>query len=197
MALPYIRREDIHMRLNTTICMYEEEPYYVSTDDGRSDGNNITIYKLDGLFRPTKTIDHRDDKFSDRSVPLGYMQYEDKAHYLSRMPQRMQNQAVTRASIVGMPQGLGARWFTSKAMRSCILGEHKTFKQAWKMIENGEFSSVPIHRYVALKLGRRDMELHYKGRLVAQWNENLDYWEYLKSDDRSFIQRAIERLGVL
>ena len=198
MAEAYLSQEDLNMRLDGSICMYDGHPYYVRTI---SKYPNITLYALDGKvnrsIKGTHIIDHTGDRFSDRSPLLGYITYNNNAHYLSRIPFRHQNQGLTQNSIDADGLDRYESWFFGPEMEKCILGKHASVEEAWKLMDRG-YKGVSIHRQLAIKLiDHRNIGLYYKTRLVATWDQFGKQWEFMKATDGRFIEKIVRRLGVI
>ena len=196
MAEAYLNRNDLHLRLDRSICLYEGVPYFVVTEGVT--GNDIKLYKLEGqLSRKPITVDHTSNKFEDRSVPLGYYQSGETAHYLQRIASRTQNQGLRQNNITALPD-LPRReydWFTSKNMENCILGKYTTIVDALEKIANG-CTSVAIHRHVAIGLvDRKRIALYYKGKLCALLKGNG--WDWFEGDEMSVIKKVVTKLGIL
>lgn len=196
MAEAYLNRNDLHLRLDRSICLYDKVPYFVMTEGAT--GNDIKLYTLDGQLRgKPKVVDHTSDKFEDRSVPLGYYQSGETAHYLQRIPSRTQNQGLRQNNISALPD-LPRReydWFTSKNMENCILGKCTTIKDALEKIANGH-TSVAVHRHVAIGLvDRKRIALYYKGKLCALLKSAG--WEWFEGEEMSVIKKVVTKLGIL
>lgn len=198
MAEKYLNRNDLILRLDRTICLYDGVPYFVSA---RSDetGDKVALYRLTGELRnkATKIVDHTEDAFEDRSVPLGYFQSLDTAYYLQRIASRTQNQGLRQNVISGVPDTprRDYSWFTSTQMEACILGKHTTVADALEKIASG-YNSVVVHRHVAIGLvDRKRIALYYKGKLCALRKGNG--FEWLEGDEMSVIKKVVNKLGVL
>lgn len=198
MAQDRLTPEDLDLRLNNTICRYKGHPYYVQT--GRADGRNsypkISLYKLDGTMSRPINVDHTSDEFDDSSPPLGYMNYNNQAIYLKRVPHRLQNQGVRQESIMSIPSTRG-HWFTSVSMESCILGRYPSQDQAMSTLQDaGSPYGVAIHRHIALSwIDSRTLGLYYKARLIATKIYGSD-WSYLEASDSTLIRNIIGKTGV-
>ena len=196
MAEAYLNRNDLHLRLDRSICLYEGVPYFVVTEGVT--GNDIKLYKLEGqLSRKPIVVDHTSNKFEDRSVPLGYYQSGETAHYLQRIASRTQNQGLRQNNITALPD-LPRReydWFTSKNMENCILGKYTTIVDALEKIANGG-TSVAIHRHVAIGLvDRKRIALYYRGKLCALLKGMT--WDWFEGDEMAVIKKIVTKLGIL
>lgn len=196
MAEAYLTADDLIMRLHQSVCLYDGEPYFVSCVPKFP---KVGLHALGGKnnkYDADKIIDHTDERFSDRSPPLGYMTYENNAYYLERVPYRQQNQGLKQVSVVSSPHlDHYSPWFRDATFRDCILGKHASIKEAWKLMDKG-YRGVSIHRNVAIRLiDTRSIGLYYKTRLVA--TRKGDMWDWLPATDGKYIQKIINRLGVL
>lgn len=199
MAQDYGSREDIALRLGRTICLYEGVPVYVSND--REDYPFVKIQYLDRRYgvvsRGSKVIDHRDKELDDSAFDLGYIEIEGQAHYLKRGAFRHQNQGLRQENVIAVPFVGRGSFIMHPGMYACITGEHKTIKEAWKLLDSGH-QGVPIHRHVAMcRLDSRNTGLYYRARLVAMWNSSSDTWDWVESPDQKHIKRLVEKTGCL
>lgn len=199
MAEAYLDQRDLDKRLGDTICTWEGTPVYVATHYDRVRHPNIALFKLNGeLYKPWKTVDHKSPLFCDRSLPLGYMNYNKNAYYLQRVPFRHQNQAIKANCIETTPVlSRNEQWFTSEAMHNCLINKYISMGDAWKALGAGHLGAA-IHRDIALRLvDSRSTGLYYKTRLVALWSEFKGDWDWITSSDMTYLQKIISRLGVL
>jgi len=200
MAQDRLNQDDLTMRLNDTICRWKGHPYYVMTTDGQSRYPNISLYKLDSILRRSHLIvNHTEDFFDDSSPPLGYMNHNNMAFYLKRMPYRWNNQGIKQQSIESLPslRSVPGHWFSSMSIESCILGRYPSLDQAMSTLQYASYpSSVAIHRDIAIGyLDSRRIGLHFKARLVAIKQD--DGWNYLESPDRNLVRKIVDKTGVI
>lgn len=85
---------DLPARLNGTVCMYDNVPYFVGTEDSH---RPIWIYLYDLM---TKSLVHKikpnDPLFDIATPPLGYLQIKkNRAVWSERIPHRQFRQGIT------------------------------------------------------------------------------------------------------
>lgn len=202
MAQDYLNQDDLATRLNGTICKYKGVPYYIQThgyDAQRTSYPNVNLYSLKGgVVKYERRVDHRDPDFDDSAPLLGYMNYNNQAYYLKRMPYRHANQGLKYTDVMSVPFAIDrhdTQWFQGDAIYNCILGIYPRMSSAVEQLEtNG--GSCALHRDVAIGLiNHRQHGLHYRGRLVAIKRRNE--WDYLDGRDANVIRKLIEKTGVL
>lgn len=199
MGKEYYSKEDAAMRLHGTICMYDGSPVYVdATSPGSTDPGKVFIYHLGDaikLGKGYKVVDYRDDKFVYKSPPLGYMFYENKARYVSRIPDRKQRQGLSVDVVRVNPYPeYNDSHFTSQAMSDCILGKYHTLTQAESLVNNG-VHSVPISRRLAIVRERRGVTaLAFRGRTIGY--KEGDSYRLLNIKEKPFLLKTIKAAGV-
>jgi len=217
MALEIYGHEDVIMRLDRTICMYKDIPYFVTVTTGQemdpTNKNLVKDIKLTPLKGTEKSIfiNHTDKEFSYSSLQLGYMLYRDTitekkmAFFMTRAPRRIQKQGLAIEYTLSEPSKRfpDNRWFSGAAMYDCITGNHPRLSKAIEKIENETHSSCPIHRHLAV--GRLDspsrckrIGLLYRARLIAYLDTMSDVddkrFVLFPSHDASFMKKLIDKL---
>lgn len=127
---------DLTQRLDHTICMYKDFPYYV-----RVNGEALKLFDM----VDTDTLVHLispDDPFLDVATPpLGYSQLTPvSVVYLSRKPHRKFKQGIDFGAlqvdaIPGSPFGGGKLRFHSTCVRKTIVREYPSLRQCLKKLE--------------------------------------------------------------
>lgn len=204
MAEAYRSQDDLHQRLDGTICFWEDEPYYVRTHGGRD-----TVYPKVGLYRmdldtPSynayKKVDHTDSKFVDRSPRLGYMNHNGRAYYVSRVPYRYNNQAVAQRSLTSTCGGLPMNemaWFSGKPMYNCIKGIYPSVTEAFASLDSRAATGVGVSRDWAIKrLDGQTTGLYFKDRLASLWNPRSRTWEHRDSSDSNIVRKLMTKTGL-
>lgn len=201
MGKELFNRDDVIKRLHQTICMYKGEPVYVTADcEGRT---KVLAYPLKefGANRACKPIvvNYTDDSFSYKSPPLGYIYYNDRAFYLSRIPDRKQRQGLHQEVIFSVPTNDEVPWIEmlqSPEMHMCIMGRHPSLMDARVLIAKGA-RSVPISRNCAVqRLGKSsDMVLLYKGREIGISMGGKDF-ELYNCKEKGFLTKVLQREGI-
>lgn len=170
MAAELASREDITTRLNRTVCMYKGLPVYVTVEPQDVKGSNIHIVRWYNLGDTSKcgTCDYREKEFSNSSPLLGYLYHDNRALYLTRIADRRFQLGLCIGNVHFGGSSISYREiFLTKEMENCILGKHRTYAEAKKMLANG-VESVPIHRHFAIsKAGKNITNLHYRGETIA------------------------------
>ena len=182
-------KDDVRKRLVGSICRLNGEPIYVRDSKAHVVGYYGVI---DEIY---KTVDYRVKEFDYRSPPLGYMNYDGQAIYVSRIPDRHnQRQGLCHDVITGTPTWPRGRW-PCPEIGFCIKGSHPTLEQAIQRIDDSECESVAIHRHVAIsKLNGCTLGIHYRGRLVGMRENGI--YRLLQSQELSFLLHPLKKAGI-
>lgn len=192
MAREYHSFEMTYRYLHGSVCLYDGEPIYVTTD--RKIYPKINLYKIDALNKIWKKIEVSDPLFDDRSPNLGYMNFEDNAHYLRRMPVREQNQGLRIFNVVATP-AIQLDWFPSMNLYNCIKNIYPSYSEALDRTIKAGQEGCAFHRHVAIRpIDWRSKGLYYRTRLAAVWND--DNWNFIRSEDSTYLEKIIKRSGM-
>jgi hypothetical protein len=185
-------RDDVRQRLGGTVCRYKNKPVYII--DTRYP-HMVAVQHLGDMGGDYEWIDYRTPDFDYKSPPLGYMNLQGKAYYLSRLPWRdIQKQGLTQEAIESKPD-LRRGWFPSAALGKCILGEHPNLQEALEQIINQGHESVAIHRHIAVgQVSGQNLGVFYRGRLVGIRERGV--FRLLQSEETSILERLIRKAGV-
>lgn len=195
MGHPMHSLQDVSMYLNGTICLWDGKPVYVDVDNG--EGGKIMIHYL-GDRKKRELVEYTDDRFDYRSVQLGYLQYENRAFYLERLPVRKTKQAVAHENTGGRSPcgrniGISDILFSS-AMNNCVLGEHMTEEEAIRGLMGGKYKSAAVSRNVAIqKEEDGTFTLWHKNIKVGKKSHNEQYFTLLSGNHSSFMKRFLEK----
>jgi hypothetical protein len=174
--------------------MYNEMPVFVIVEGHGNDGMDIRISKL--RAKPEWQLARVEDPlFSYKAFPLGYMYYQQRAYYVSRIPARQFKAGLDRNHVVFEPLLMDRNGiFMSKDMENCILGNHPTLENALKLLDKDVYS-VPFHRYFAVT---RNNTLQYRGAEVGglRLGGQTPFFELFESPQRSFIARILADLHI-
>lgn len=202
MAVPYYNREDLSMKLDRTICMYKGSPVFIVVNRHADPSNGVDVvgYPLGAEMIPANAINIKvsSKQFDDRSLPLGYINYNGSAYYLTRVPWRRNLQAISATNVTSTPRIPGDdryRYFTSKAMEACILGRYPSKDEALKVLGRGA-TSLAISRSVALFWEpAKNIAVKFKGRHVADIVKGVVTWH--TKPDIFLIQKIVDKQGIL
>lgn len=194
----FLTREDLSMRLDHTICFFGKKPYYLRV--GR-DEFNFHIMRGFELTAKAKeiAIDVRDAAFSMRSPTLGYINYYDQAHYLSRIPDRRNKQGLNVGTIVSSNEnGIDRGYFTSEFMHDMLVDKYPAQSLCLKRLQaEHDLKSIAFNRNFCLrKLADNVIGMLYKERLVAIFDNESERFNLIQSRETSFIERIMARNGV-
>lgn len=188
----YLNRNDLHMRLHGTLCLWKGEPVKVHVDDSPGyPETSITVQPLNK--NKSEVIDYTSDEFTPHGIKLGYVNYEGFAYFVSRLPLRRNMQGLTTGNINVSHGGPKALLF-SKSMRDCILGKYPSIKEAREKFE-GMHSSVAISRNFSIVREGSFYYLDYRAKRVGTLNRD-DTFQIFDSPNSSFIRRALDREGL-
>jgi hypothetical protein len=163
---------DIRMRLDCTIIRYNGKPYYC-----RSAGEDtfIYLYALTNVGVHRMTIDIDDLSLDYSSPPLGFINYGNRALYVSRKPHRKQKQGLcTNAALIQNLHGLkeeADNILFSKEAENMIMGVYPSYHNAHTLCTNAPSVSCAFSRNFAVSSlnGPGDLSLHHKLHRIGRW----------------------------
>lgn len=173
--------QDVHKTLNGTVCLYRNEPVYV-TAEGRS---NIVQTQLLGVAgAPFVSVDHSDDDFDYSAPRLGYIFLENETPYectyLRRRPSRQWRGGIVHQLVTTSTGNVAnSRWFYSQAMAKCIKGEHLTYSEAMERVLNNTNDKVPFHRHYAVGKEKRRIALYHRDNIVGYFDPKIEKFRLL------------------
>ena len=189
MAKRYLNANDVRMKLNRSVALYKKKPCYITTENDEQWDEVTITFLADRRARPLK-IKHYDDDLDTKALELGYMNYYGNAHFVHRLPERVQNQAMRQNSLIVTPNP-GGGWFTSEPFKKMLLGEYPPYEQALNNVKEGYSQSEAISRYYCLgKIDKRKIGLYLRSNLVAFINNDAPV--FITGSDSSFIIQDFE-----
>jgi hypothetical protein len=200
MGKAYYQQSDAKMRLDGTVCLYDGKPVHVQVMDTK---DMVRICPIDKVYtlHPAQweQVKYTDDKFSYKSPPLGYVNSNGKATYLTRIPDRKQRQGLTLDIITTRPKMLPGysfeQSFYTQGYIDCVLNKYPTLDEALALLEKGKAEAVAISRSTALSfLGRNVVGLNYKGRQVGIRNGHR--WQLFDQPQRPFLTKIMTKEGI-
>ena len=202
MALGFLSQEDCHRRLNRTVCLYDGKPVYVEVDRGM-DLNTVLMYPLPISGKSLKKIvTVTEDAFDYGAFELGYMNWYDQPWYLSRAPERKNNQGLMRENVWGASvqgeQLAGSNWFHAQCFVDCVLGQYPKKEEIMDQVNALVLDGAAIARHVAIVRLHQSNQvgLYYRNRLVGLKNQFDNHFYLLESKERSFMERILNKAGV-
>lgn len=207
MAEKYYAEEDKVRRIGNTICTYKGMPVAVM---GRTQWRDRplgeedvyvskTLARGNNMYDPASwdVVKYTSPDFSDRTFPLGYMNYGGQAYYLSRSPVQQQSQGLTRGVINSIPAVQNLPIF-SQEMEDCILGKYPTLSECLSTLGKGySTKSMAFSRdFAVAKIGRAWFILSYKGREIGIKATNENNFSVWKHRDNKIITRLLDEQGV-
>lgn len=199
--------DDKVRRLHNSICLYKGEPVYVLarhnfrgvpqlSEEGILVGplGYVDVFNKNGW----ELVDYTSDDFSYDAFPLGYINIDGSAYYLSRMPFQQYTQGLTQNQLVviGASTTGGSfpgRFFSSKEMAACILGKYPSFEEALKSND----PEVAFDRYFSLKaFSKRFIALMFQGRLVGYYSRKQGSLKIWGDKAARLITRKLDQMGI-
>lgn len=191
MAEPFIDLADTRQRIHRTICMYDGKPMYVSV----MDVDLVGLYPLRRERGEPNHVRVTDKKFSYKSVPLGYINYQNNALYVMRIPARQTRAGISPENLTTIPQVPTEDFFLTKAFEDCILGKHPGLRTAVKSLLDVKAASVAVHRHVALSWYTKDfLRVQYRGTDVGKFDVQNNMFIFNNTPWRSFLERIVADL---
>lgn len=204
----YLTRDDVHMRLDNTACMYGKKWYYMRTAEREAvaDFHVMAGYELGKPARNPVMIDVRDKDFCCKSPVLGYMNYGGETYYISRIPDRRQKQGLNQQSLISTNGwGPGGNYINTAEFKDMLVGKYPKQDAALATVlvdqeEPGNErvnNSVAFHRnFCYRKLGGNAIGMMYKERLVALYDKDTERFQLIQNKETSFMERILDKNGV-
>lgn len=172
MGKVYDNPEDLRMRLNNTICFYKREPYYILVGGVKFPEVELMSIVNQSPPQKHKIVDHRSKDLCTNSPKLGYMNFENNSFYLSRIPERSQNQGLRTSNIIAMNENYLGGWNRSRDFYNTLKGIYPSKKEALTRVQNN-YNSCAFHRKFSFnKFGSLNIGLQYMGNSVGILENN-------------------------
>lgn len=200
MGKAYYQHSDAKMRLDGTICLFDGKPVLVQVVDKKHMVRICPVDKIHTVHpKDWQEVLYTDDKFSYKSPPLGYVNYNKQAYYLTRIPDRKQRQGLTLDILTSRPKMLPGYSFESAIFNQGYIdlcrNKYPTIDEAIKLLDSDKAESVAISRSTALSfLGRNVLGLLYKGRQVGI--RNGQRWQLFDQPQKPFLTKLMNKEGI-
>ncbi len=149
--------QDVNARLDEGICFFRGRPYLINTRDGN--GTSASLRALDGRGKSIP-VQLNSDELDISAPELGYINYDNKAYYAMRSPDRKYKQTLQYSSMVaqlcGSTRTIGgdnlAHALYSENGEKMLLNVYPTLQEALAFVsaKGGKNRSMAFHRDVAL-----------------------------------------------
>jgi hypothetical protein len=186
-TIPYDMVDQADMRLRNTVILVHDKPVEVLSC--KKAGKSVM---LQFTYLPKRTvvdeIDVTDEAVNMRDLKLGYVNFDNEALYLTRIPARQQQQGLSGRNISipnysadnpAFKRGHIAADFerlkASASFADALTNVYPTFQEAIVMLDQAdERVSVAFSRVFALKKDKEleFFELHYKAQRIAWGDPN-------------------------
>lgn len=196
MAKAYLNREDVRMRLNRCIVTWDGEPFYCDVDTQLDNWFDVTLLNFEGVKGKPPIVDHRDERFSGASLPIGYFNYREGAYYATREPSRRQNQGLNTLNVVTSPK-CGNAFLTSNGFYKMLKDEYPKADEAIRKLRDRDVSGMAISRWFAYCwMDGHRIGVYFQDRLVG-YLDNKDKIVLLPDKAVSFVMKQARRVGVI
>lgn len=181
--LRYDRGSDVIMRLHDTVIRYRGKPVHVKALSEES--LFVKIKYLDKNKFETEHVHSSDIDLDISSPPLGYLNANRYAFYVSRIPTRKQKQGFCTEvsnyfveSINGHNELNVTKYFYDKPLYDTITNHYPTGPQALEIIlSKKDINSIAFHRKFALLRDELNIiKLKSIGRTIGWQPPNKDYF---------------------
>lgn len=165
----YETHEEITMRLQNTIVLYDKEPVYITRiqaggqegDDGKEIARvyfrSLPFTGKDGKAEVRKYLSSRN--FDLSPFKMGYFNHKGEAHYASRAPVRQNKQGLSDNSVSFTDyagrnsRNMGfATMVASQGFVDMVHNKYPSFKEAGDLLGDKDTSSVAISRSFAFHI---------------------------------------------
>lgn len=188
---------DLNQRLNHSFVMYDGEPCYVLVHTDDEVKYALKLYRSYEVNHygheegpPIKEIfpydpEDCDDKFDISSIPLGYVNWNNRAIYLKRHPYRAWKQGICTQSVTAYEvsgehsQGVQvSKVLSSHDFHASVCGKFPALKEAVRLVlTKGGFKSMAISKDIAIeKVNSTTLYVYLKGMhlgVLDAENKNL------------------------
>jgi len=167
----YNTREDLHLRLSTSIILLEEQPIFIESVTEQKALMYYTLTKLvtKGPQR-LQRISYNSPKLDYKPFALGYYNTEQLAHYVSRMPNRYYKQGLTYRSVVSPTMRLDTRTFPIVINELCK-NSYPSLNEVFNLLNTTCLQSAAFHKFWAIEKAELGvLYLTYKTRKVGWFN---------------------------
>lgn len=168
----YETAEEVQIRLQGTIVLYDGSPVYISRVNIPEAGDDDKIARV--WFYPLPLVGGGNEtrkflssrKFDLAPFKMGYMNRGGQAYFLSRAPLRQYQQGLNaKVLIIQTIKGQKADFGYDNCIRDrgfvdMVAGKYPSFKDAGDMLGNHETSSVAVSRMFAFVIDH-DLEALY------------------------------------
>lgn len=201
---PYIAQNDVHMRLDSTYCMYDGIPCYVRVNKNFKCGE-LNIYPLPYRHgTEDKLISIEDDKFSFVPPELGYVNDLSACFFLARLPERVQKQGLhenaVRVTGPGLCESIRPNTQTlinSTGFVDACRDAYPTFNEALTGVSlNGRYGCA-FNKHMAVARVDKNLIGIFKGTNLIAIVDKKNKVTLLDNAKNKIIQRMLERHGVL
>jgi hypothetical protein len=197
-------RSDTARKLHGCVATYEGRPVLCSVDEGLNDLYTIRIKSIPG--GRARTIQTTDPEFEARFLPLGYMNVDGIAVWLSRNPARRMalgigDHTVVQTTARGQRVGYS---IVSEHYVKLFDNDYPTFIQAVEQVmkEGTDSASCAFHRDFAIAWLDKpsSMRVYFKqqaiGTISIKRRVSKSVVDLYDSEYRSFIMPLLDRIGV-
>lgn len=174
MKLNRFAEQDFAQRLHGTICRYKDTPYKMHVD-----GNKIHLIDMRN-GNVGERIDARDKNLDVSSVPLGYMNWDNMAVYVKRLPTReIYRQGVcernTRIDMLGTQKNInGNATIFSNSGYKMITDDYPNLRECLRDLRAMKgLRSVACSRFIALSINEIGViNVYFRNDLVGYMAPN-------------------------
>jgi hypothetical protein len=168
---------DLSLKLNDTICRYKNKPVYIKVADG-----TLCLYELTSAGQKWFKVIKSDDPDLDiSSIPLGYIQYNHRVYYLTRIPMRKTKQGLSAGTLritslksTSNSKGLSSALIWSQAFVDMVLDQYPSLQDSMKLLRkhyslDTKFcGEVALSRDIAISINEMGIiEVYYKTQFVG------------------------------
>lgn len=166
--------EDLSQRLSQGLIRHNGRPFYVEGVNSfvKPNGNTgYLLYGMDTLSGETKEVRLPDEGLDVRPVPLGYVNGNKKAWYVSRIPSRRYKQSLTRTAIrvEGPTMSMSTSSFLlTRGFARCIMEDYPSFKSALSSVMRTKGQRAFCRRFaLEYDTGLKEVYLCHRGARVG------------------------------
>lgn len=204
MGRQFDSNDDIVKRLHGTVCIYAGHPVYVMFSSEFKDLKHVNYipveeynrYGNQSKMKWTK-VDYTQDTFRYKAFPLGYVNHNGYAYYLSRIPNRYQYYGLSPDSIHWEPRPSDHYGIVfSSGFVDMINRRYPSLDDAETQLIAGH-KSFAISTDVAIeRIKGRTLQLLFKGKPVGI-KMTGDRFTLFDIPEAKFLRKILGRAGVI
>ena len=200
---PYVAQNDVHMRLDSTYCMYDGRIHYVRVLKNFKCGE-MFVYSIPTGLNEEKLINIEDEKFSLQPPTLGYVNYGAYSFFLSRRPDRIQKQGIYETAVHVTGPGMNAsynpgsnRLLNSSGFSDACLDVYPNYRDATDTVFIGGHIGCAFSKNLCVAKVDKNLVGLFKAQSLVGIYNNQRKLTLLDSPYTKLVKKTLDKHGVV